>query len=153
MENLTSTIIYIVHKSTGLKNKFTDSFSAPVEFACIFCQNDEEYVQFTSSIEALGKIVETTQSGFTYLLDKPIETNAGPLRLVKIRKSDSMRPERGDVDFNTNYEEFKKKYQNNPKFEFIIRDTFEMLRLTDSDFDVMTCFSNIPKSKILGITL
>jgi|SRR3989338_11614691 len=152
MDNLISTINYIVSRSAELKNKFTDASSAPVEFACIFCQNEEEYNKFTSAIEKLGKIVEKTPSGFTYFLDMPLKTIAGPLRLVKIRKPD-FRHERGDADFNTDYENFKKKYQDNSKFELIKREAFEMLRLSDPNFDVMTCFSNVPKSRSLGIKL
>lgn len=124
-----------------------------MEFSCIFCQNEEEYKQFTGSIEALGRIAERTQSGFTYLLDKPIEIVAGPLRLVKIRKPDALRTERGDADFNIDYEIFKKKYQNNSGFELVKRETFEMLRLSDPKFDVMACFSDIPKSRVLRIKL
>jgi len=153
MNNLVTTINYIVSRSTELKNKFTDASSAPVEFACIFCQNEEEYKEFTDSIEKLGKIAERTQSGCTYLLNKPIETVAGSLRLVKIRKPDIQRTERGDVDFNTDYKRFKEKYQDDLKFELVKRETFEMLRLSDPDFDVMACFSNIPKSKDLRIKL
>lgn len=136
-----------------LKNRFTDVSTAPIDFACIFCQNEKEYGKFTNSIEKLGKIVERTQSGFTYLLDKPIKTVAGPLRLVKIRKSDPQRPERGDADFNTEYINFKKRYQGNHKFELIKRKTFEMIRLSDPKFDVMACFSSVPMSKDLGIDL
>ena len=153
MDNLISTINYIVSRSAELKNKFTDASSAPVEFACIFCQNEKEYKEFTNSIEKFGKIVERTQSGFTYLLDKPITTVAGPLRLVKIRKPNPNRPERGDADFNTNYASFKTKYQNDSRFELVKRETFEYLRLSDPSFDVMACFSNIPKSKDLGTML
>lgn len=153
MNNLITTINYIVNRSTELKNKFTDASSAPVEFACIFCQNEEEYNKFTNEIETLGKVVETTPSGFTYLLVKPIETIAGPLRLVKIRKPDIQRSKRGDADFNTDYENFKKKYQSDSRFELVKRETFEYLRLSDPDFDVMACFSDIPKSKSLGIKL
>jgi len=153
MKNLIETVTYIIGRSTELKNKFTNAFTAPVEFACIFCQSEKEYRGFTNSIERLGKIVQNTPSGFTYLLNKPIRTEAGTLRLVKIRKPDPERKERGDADFNTDYKEFKKKYQDNPRFELVKRDTFEMLRLSDSNFDVMTCFSNIPLSKNLGIKL
>lgn len=153
MNNLITTINYIVDRSTELKNKFTNASTAPVEFACIFCQNEEEYRMFTNSIQTLGKIVQNTQSGFTYLLDKPIKTVAGPLRLVKIRKPDTQRRERGDADFNTEYRKLKKRYQRNPKFELIKRDTFEMLRLSDPKFDVMACFSSVPMSKDLGINL
>lgn len=144
---------YIVTRNTELKNRHTDASSAPVEFVCIFCQNEEEYKQFTNSIETLGKVVERTQSGFTYLLDKPIITVAGPLRLVKIRKPDPYRTERGDADFNTDYKNFKKRYQSNPGFELVKRKSFEMLRLSRPNFDVMACFSSIPKSKELRITL
>lgn len=153
MKNFIKTVTYIVDRSMEVKNKFTDELLAPVEFACIFCQSEEEYKQFTNSIKELGKIAERTQSGYTYLLDKPIETVAGPLRLVKIRKPDVQSTERGDVDFNTDYKRFKEKYQDHLKFELVKRVTFEMLRLSDPDFDVMVCFSNIPKSKDLGIKL
>lgn len=153
MNNLISTIKYIVSRSVGLRDKFTDASLAPVEFACIFCQNEDEYNKFTNEIEKFGKIVEKTPSGFTHLLGKPIETAAGPLLLVKIRKPDIKRPERGDADFSTDYTKLKKKYQNNSNFELVKRDTFEMLRLSYRNFDVMACFSNIPKSKDLGIKL
>ncbi len=151
MNNFITTIKYIVSRSTELKNKYTYVTSVPVEFSCIFCQDEEDYKQFTKSIETLGDVVERTQSGFTYLLDKPIETGAGPLRLIKIRKPDPKRLERGDADFNTDYKSFKEVYGGDPKFEFIKRETFEMLRLSDPEFDVMACFSSIPKSKELGI--
>lgn len=153
MKNVISTINYIVSQSTELKNTFTNISSVPVEFSCIFCQNEEEYERFMNEIKILGRIVERTQSGFTYLLDKPIQTIAGPLRLVKIRKPDVHRIEKGDADFNTDYKKFKDTYQNNSGFELVKRETFEMLRLTNLEFDVMACFSNVPKSKVLGIEL
>jgi hypothetical protein len=153
MNNLVTTIDYIISRSTELKNKYTNATSASIEFGCIFCQNEDEYKEFTSAIEKLGKIVERTPSGFTYLLDKPITIVAGPLRLVKIRKPDPQRPERGDADFNTDYKKFKNRYQKDPKFELVKYNTFEMLRLSDADFDVMACFADIPKSKNLSIKL
>jgi len=153
MKDLMETIKFIVNSATELKNKFTDATTAPVEFACIFSQNKEEYKEFTNQIQLLGKVVERTNTGFTYLLDKPIQTIAGPLRLVKIRRPDIQRTERGDADFNTEYKSFKKKHQDNGMFELVKRETFEMLRLSHPEYDVMACFSNIPKSKNLGITL
>ena len=144
---------YIVSRSTDLKNRFTNEVKAPVEFGCIFCQDGDEYTFYTNLVKVLGNALEDTVSGYTYLLNKPIGTVSGPLRLVKIRKPSSDRLGKGDADFNTDYEAFKKKYQNNPRFELVKYDTFEMLRLSDIHFDVMTCFSNIPKSKNLGIKL
>ncbi|MBI3955952.1 hypothetical protein HY339_01705 [Candidatus Gottesmanbacteria bacterium] len=153
MIKLITTIRYIVDRTTELKNKITNTSTAPVEFACVFCQGEEEYQEFTHAIETVGKIVEETPSGYTYLLNDSIPTQAGPLRLIEIRKPDNERTERGDADFNTDYKTFKKRYQRNPGFEFVKRETFEMLRLSRPNFDVMACFSNIPKSKILGIKL
>lgn len=153
VDKLIKTVNYIVRRSAELKNTYTDAVAAPVEFACIFCQSEEEYRAFTREIEALGRIVETTPSGYTYLLDKPIATVAGPLRLVKIRKPDPKLTKRGDADFNTDYVAFKERYGSDPKFERVIRPTFEMLRLSAPDFDVMACFSSIPKSKELGVKL
>ncbi len=150
MVDISNTINYIVNRSVQLKNKFTDATSAPIEFACIFCQNKKEYSEFTKEIEGLGKIVEETPTGLTYLLTDPIETIAGHLRLVKIRKPD-FRKERGDADFNTEYRKLKEKYINDQRFELVTYENFEMLRLSDPSFDVMTCFSNIPKSKNLAI--
>jgi hypothetical protein len=100
-----------------------------------------------------GGIVQETPSGKTYLLTEGIPTKAGLLKLLKVRKPDPTREERGDADFNTTYPEFKAKYGGNPKFELIKRDTFEMLRLASPEFDVMACFSSVPMSKDLGIKL
>ena len=153
MDDLIKTVQSIVSKSAELKNKYTDATNVPVEFGCIFCQSEAEYQKFISTITPLSKVVEDTPSGFTYLLNNPIDTASGPLKLVKIRKPDTKILQRGDADFNTDYGEFKKKYQNNPSFELIQREKFEMLRLSDSSFEVMACFSNLPKSKVLEISL
>lgn len=150
---LFTSVAYIVRRSNKLKNRFTRETAVPVEFACVFCQSEEEYQGFTRVIEVIGEIVERTPSGYTYLLREPIATAAGPLRLVKVRKPDPKLKLRGDADFNTDYEAFKKRYGGNPKFELVKRPTFEMLRLSDPAFDVMACFSGIPKSKELGINL
>lgn len=152
MAEVSKVINYIVNPSLQLKNRFTDETSAPIEFACIFCQNENEYAEFTKEIDKLGKIVEETPTGFTFLLKNSIQTVAGSLRLVKIRKPD-FRKERGDADFNIDYRKFKEKYANDPKFELVKYKTFEMLRLSDPGFDVMACFSNIQKSKSLEIQL
>jgi hypothetical protein len=142
---------YIVDESIKLKNKYTSEINVPIEFACIFSKDDNEYRDFTETIIEIGKVVQDTPTGSTYLLINPIETQAGILKLVKIRKPDPSRKERGDTDFNTNYSVFKKKYQDNPLFELIKRDDFEMLRLSDPKFDIMVCFSSIPLSKSLNI--
>jgi hypothetical protein len=151
--NLEETVKYIVNNSFELKNKFTDAKAAPVEFACIFCQSEDEYNDLDRLVGERGGIVQEMPSGKTYLLNEGILTKAGFLRLLKVRKPDPERRERGDADFNTSYAEIKAKYVDDPRFELIKRDSFEMLRLSDPEFDVMSCFSSIPISKDLGIKL
>jgi (2Fe-2S) ferredoxin len=150
--DLEEIVKHIVDKSLELKNKYTDAKDASIEFACIFCQNEAEYNKFDELAKKYGEVAENTPTGDTYLLNDPIQTSAGPLRLLKIRKPDPNRRERGDTDFNTDYLKFKEKYEGKPNFELVKRETFEMLRLSDPDFDAMACFSNVPKSKDLGQT-
>lgn len=134
----------IVSESNKLKNKYTDEINAKVEFADIFSKDNIEFNQLESALETIGKLVFATSTGDIFQLDNPIETVAGDLYFVKIRKPDNKLNFRGDADFNTSYEELKQKYANNPNFELIIRDNFKMLRLSDPNFNVMACFSNIP---------
>jgi hypothetical protein len=153
MEDLVSIVNYIVDRSVEMKDCYTDIKDSPIEFACVFSQADEEYKKLTKQIETLGKVIQNTDTGFTYLLNQPLNTKAGPLFLVKIRKPDPLRKERGDTDFNTNYQEFKKKYIKKQNFELVKRKDFEMLRLSSPNYDVMVCFSSIPLSKVLGTNL
>src|SRR4030042_2819685 len=127
---------YIVNESIKLKNKYTYESKIPIEFACIFSRDNREYEDLIDTIKKLGSVVQGTPSGYTYQLYNPIKTNAGILKLVKIRKPDPLRKERGDTDFNTNYFEFKIKYQKNKQFELVERNNFEMLRLSDPKYDV-----------------
>jgi hypothetical protein len=71
---------------------------------------------------------------------------------LKIRKPDQTRPERGDADFAVkNYEEFKNSCLTKPGFGVIERDTFEMIELMDSSFDVRVYFSSPPVEVQLGL--
>jgi hypothetical protein len=134
----------IVAESLRLKNKYV-SGEVKVEFADIFSTDDSEFQELTSVLKTIGKIVFPTPSGDIYQLDNPIKTVAGNLYFVKIRKPDTKLTLRGDADFDTtSYDTLKQNHANTPHFELIVRKQFEMLRLSDPDFNVMACFSNIP---------
>ena len=145
--NLEKVVKYIVDESVKLKNKYTDEINAKVEFGDVFTRDEGEYQQLTDVINKLGTIVYPGPTGNIYSLKESIETVAGNLYLVKIRKPDNKFHFRGDADFDTDYQKLKQKYHNNSHFELIVRDKFEMLRLSDSSFDVMSCFSSIPVRK------
>lgn len=55
MTAFSEAIKHIVNRYKQLKNKFTNENSAPIEFACIFCQDEKEYSEFTKEIQSLGK--------------------------------------------------------------------------------------------------
>jgi hypothetical protein len=135
---------YIVLRAVELKNKCTDEIDAQVEFVDIFAEDKEEFQQLTNIIMKMGKVAFSGPTGNIYLLYQPIKTVAGILSLVKIRIPDESLHYRGDADFNTNFSELLKKHQDDKRFEHIVRDKFEMLRLSDPNFDVMSCFSSVP---------
>ena len=151
IENLKQFAQEIVKKANDLKNKHTSEKNAPVNYACIFCQSDEQYNSLVALAQETGKMVEETPTGLLFHI-QPLDTIAGKLRLLKIRKPDTTRPELGDADFTvSNYPEFKKKYLSQKGFSLIVRKNFEMIELVDPKFNVRAYFSNPPLDKQLGI--
>lgn len=134
MNNLISIIHYIVNQSIKLKNKYTGEIDATIEFSDIFSRDNDEYRKLTDTINKIGKIVYTAPTGHIYSLKKPIMTVAGKLSLIKIRRPENKFRFRGDADFDTDYPKLKQQYQDNPHFELIVREKFEMLRLSDPIF-------------------
>lgn len=150
-DNLEIIIKKIVEHACALKNKYTDEKNAHVNYACIFSQNKEEYEKLIEAAKNIGTVIEETLTGLLFHIHS-LDTVSGKLRLLKIRLPDSTRPERGDADFTvSNYQDFKKKYLPEKGFKLIRREDFEMMELTDSEFDVRAYFSNPPLDEQLGI--
>ncbi|MFA6322039.1 MAG: hypothetical protein WCX71_01010 [Candidatus Buchananbacteria bacterium] len=133
----------ILIRAMALKDKYTNEREATAAWICIFSQNDKEYQELLTEAQKLGDVFETDLSGTKLLLDEPpMGSNA---RILKIRKPDPKKPEKGDVDFTvSNYANFKKEYQNKKNFKLIQRDSFEMLELTEPGATVRAYFSNPP---------
>lgn len=139
-----SLILRIVEQAMQLKDMFTDQKAARVHYACVFSQSDEEYDDLMNTIGLIGKVLEETSTGNVYQIE-PMETVAGPLRIVKIRKYDPTRQELGDADFAAiGYAEFKARYLGKPGFKLIEREDFEMIEIMDPSFDARVYFSNPP---------
>ncbi len=150
-QSLKNLIRDIVQKARSLKDKYTHQKEAPVSYVAIFCQNDEEYEEFTKIVKKIGSVISETPTGFHYKID-PLETVSGSLRIVKIRKPDKTRPERGDADFNVaNYNDFKKRYSSLEGFKLIKRKDHEMIELMETGAEVRVYFSNPPMDELLGI--
>jgi hypothetical protein len=132
-----------IKESGRLKDEHTNQKNAKVNYVAIFCQNDEEYNNFLNLANQLGKIFKETSTGPLFLIN--LDTDLGKLRLLKIRKPDETRKERGDADFTVDdYDNFKKNYLSKLGFSLIKRENFEMIELVDPNFNVRTYFSNPP---------
>ena len=141
----------IVIKSTILKDKYTNQKSAKVSYVAIFCQNNDEFNDFTKIVKIFSTIINETPTGIHYRIP-PLDTISGKLEILKIRIPDKTRLERGDADYNiNNFEKFKKKYLHLKGFKLIERPNHEMVELMESDVDVRVYFSNPHVDKLLGI--
>ncbi|MGE5041698.1 MAG: hypothetical protein ACM3IJ_02240 [Candidatus Levyibacteriota bacterium] len=150
-EDVLKIVDYIATECNRLKNKYIEN-SLEADYVCIFSHSEDEYNQLLEVAKTLGKIATDTPTGPVFAFTTRPETVMGSPKLLKIRKPDETRAQRGDLDLNTNYPEFKKKYLNNNEFTLIVRPDFEMIELKDDSFDALLYFSSIPLSKQLGIT-
>lgn len=150
-QDFTNIIDYILKQCVALKNQYVEDKDLKADYICIFSHNNEEYLEFLEQARSLGRVVEETPTGPVFAFNVLIETIAGKPKMLKIRKPDESRPQKGDVDFNTDYKLFKKKYFDGKKFTLIERENFEMLELRDDAFDVLVYFSSTPLSKQLGV--
>jgi hypothetical protein len=141
----------IVTEASKLRDAKTSEYQAPVNYACVFSQSEEEYETFLTVAKQIGKVVQETAMGPVFYVE-PLDTIAGNLRIVKIRKPDPKRIEWGDADFTVaNYPAFKKAYLNKPGFKLIERPYMEMIELAAPKFSALAYFSNPPLGKVLEL--
>ncbi len=57
VEDLKNLVKSIVEKATILKNKHIEYKNTPVNYACIFSQNDEEYKELLKIARKIGKMI------------------------------------------------------------------------------------------------
>lgn len=132
----------IIKQSQQLSKKHTSGQKMPVNYACIFTHTAEEYEKFIEATKQIGKILQETETGPIFYIT-PLSTAAGILKLLKIRRPDSKRPERGDADFTVaDYQIFKKSYLGKPGFNLIKRPKMEMIELIDPSYNVLAYYSH-----------
>lgn len=140
----------IVEDARSLKDIYTDQIGAPVNYACIFSQSEEEYQSFLRLANEIGALIKETPSGPLFRIY--LKTVSGKLQLLKVRKPDPTRLERGDADFTiADYPAFKEKYLEKEHFKLIPKDGFEMIELYDHKEPVRAYFSFPPLDLQLGI--
>ena len=153
IEELLDIVKEIVEKADDLKVRYTNEANAKVNYACIFCQNEDEFEIFRKVLEENGNaVLEETSTGPLFRI-KDLDTIAGTLKLLKIRKHDDKHLDMGDADFTvSNYEPFKAEcLKNLDNFKLISGDGYEMIELMETGNDVRAYFSNPPLDEELGI--
>ena len=143
-------ILKIVADAKVLKDKYIDEKDALVNYACIFCHGEEEQNNFLEEANKLGTIIKETPTGPLFKIS--LDTIAGKLQLLKIRKPDPTRTERGDADFTvSDYPAFKEKYLSKPGFSLIQKENFEMIELYEKGNSARVYFSFPPLDKQLNL--
>lgn len=136
-QELEKIVIYLVEQGLATIKRFTDEQNPVIEYAAIFSKDDNEFRNLEQIAETMGTEVnkETIETGRTFLLDQPVDTVAGPVSLVKIRKPDDTRPQLGAPDFKIhNYSEFKEKYiRKNGNFTLMLKKDYEMIEIKGKD--------------------
>jgi len=136
---------YIVEQGLSAIKNNTEEKQAVIDYLAIFSKDENEFKNLKLVAETMGVETdkENIKTGKTFLLDEPIETSAGKLRLLKIRKPDATRPQRGAPDFKIpDYIQFKEKYlQTSGNFTLMARKNYEMIEL--KGVDVLVYIPNI----------
>lgn len=149
VEALKKLVQQIVSQAKELKDRHTEEQAAPVNYACIFCHEQKEYDELLTLVGTFGKVVKETAAGPVFHID-PIQTVAGPLRLLKIRKPDAEHPELGDADFTlSDYSTFKAKVLPQPGYKLITRPDMEIIELMEPGATVRLYFSHPPLNEKL----
>ncbi len=157
LDKLHNLIVLIVTKASRLKELYIKESLGSIDYVAIFPKSNEERVQYLNLRGALGaKAVYSDHDGPLYHLSDAIQTDYGPVDLIKICNVDSIyNPKRnklGYVDYQTTkYQLLKDTYGKNPAFTFLYGEGWEILCLANPDDDVSVYIPNIPLSKDLGL--
>ena len=129
VEDLKKMVEATVRQAMELKDRHTAELNAAVNYACIFSQSQGEYRELVETTGRMGNMIQQTPKGHLFQVS-PMETTAGPLQLLKVRRPDPTRPERGDADFTVvDYPAFKKNSLGKKGFKLIKKENFEMIEL------------------------
>lgn len=132
----------ILMRAIALKDKYTEERNAKAFWVCVFSQSNEEYGELLEATKKLGDVFEEGYNGVKFLLKEPL---GGSVKILKVRKPDPQRKERGDADFSvSDYESFKKSCLGKENFKLIPRDNFEMIELKELGSSVIAYFSDPP---------
>ena len=144
-KDLEEIVNYIAKRGIEAIKTHTEEINPSLDYLAIFSKDEGEFKRLLQLVELLGEEIdkEVAKTGRTFLLHKPLSTSAGPLQVLKIRRPDPTRPQRGAPDFKiSNYAEFKEKYlSTSGSFTLMIRKDYEMIEL--KGIDVLVYFPSL----------
>lgn len=150
-ESTVTLVLEIVREAAAMRDRVVLNASSSVSYCCIFAHEDDEFHELVNSLAGVGVLASQTATGPVFVIP-PIETVAGPLRVLKVRKPDVTRPERGDADFAArDYSLLKRTNLGRHGISLITRPEFEMIEAVAPEFNVRVYFSNPPVEKHAGI--
>lgn len=130
---LNELINYIVAQGVSAIQSNIPWTDASIDYVAIFSKNDDEFNQLEKIAETLWKEIdkENIKTGRTFLLNEAFHTSAGDLSLLKIRKPDPTRPQRGAPDFKVQeYQKIKDTYlQSSWNLTLMMRKEYEMVEI------------------------
>jgi hypothetical protein len=136
-EGIEQIVDYLVRHALEALDRRAEHFGAELDYVAIFSKDDQEFDELVLCVEKLGTEVDyqMRKTGVTFHLAQPIMTEFGDLKLLKIRKPDPTRPQRGAPDFVIqNYDEFKQKYlYTSGNFTLMFHTHTEMIELKGVD--------------------
>lgn len=152
-EKLQEIVNYVVNQGLKAIKVNTANELVALDYLAIFSKDENEYKDLDSVIEPLGREVdkEVSKTGRTFKLFKPLETPVGLLYLLKIRRPDPTRPQRGAPDFRVpSYDHIKEKYlKDGGNMALMIRSAYEMIEI--KGVDVLVYIPSHPLSERLKI--
>jgi len=104
-------------------------FIKGIDFIDIFPVSEEHKICLDNEALKIAKIIEETNRGNFYLLNKPIQTKFGIVKIFKVRIFDETRINWiAAPDFaTTDYDKFFELYKNDERFNYIEKPTYKGL--------------------------
>lgn len=111
----------------------TDGYEFSLDYVAIFAKDQAEFDEMLHCAESLGTEVDlaSAKTGKTFKLSEPKTIDDRILKVLKIRRPDQTRPQRGAPDFVVNdYQKFKDQYlSSSGNFTLMVRKDYEMIEL------------------------
>ena len=144
-DNMIENIVFEIINSYDINLILSISKDIELDFMDIFPKSQIERTEIEIELRQKAKCIEKEEKGEYYLLNTPINTILGVLRVVKLRIFDNKKNKRGTMDFKSSYYEQIKKIVRGKKDVYIIsKSKDELIEIPIGDNFIY--FSNSPKS-------